>query len=31
MLEEMVLMEDITYPRRAKQARGKGRPEPCGW
>ena len=31
MLEEMVLMEDVTYPRRVKPARGKGGPEPCGW
>ena len=28
MLEEMVLMEDVTYPRRVKPARGKGRTEP---
>ena len=30
-LEEMVLMEDVTYPRSLKPAGGKGHPELCGW
>ena len=28
-LEEIVLMEDVTYPRSVKPAGGKGRPELC--
>ena len=31
MLEEMVLMEDDSYPLREKSAGGKGCPVPCGW